>query len=325
MTSRRRRNSDSRNAIALEGSSRNNIDNHFASGAKDSCVICLSEISDPATATPCSHSSFDFLCLISWLQEQPTCPLCKRDVRTVQYNFQGNNRFESYLVPLKAKPPPAPARRSRPHYPRSCRRDVWPRRPETPDSAVIRRQHVYANKLFSYHVGTNRLSQYQDLTPTTFRASPALISRARKWIRRELQVFSFLKGDAGRHTDGGEVDGANGEQYRLAPNAEFLLEYIIAILKSVDIAGSGGQAEDMIGDFLGRENTRLFLHELRAWLRSPYESLADWDRHVQYNEPDAAEGREKADGPESPTSHAPQVRSSSAADRWGPEPAGQAS
>ena len=40
----------------------------------------------------------------------------------------------------------------------------------------------------------------------------------------------------------------------------------------------------MLSDFLGRENTRLFLHELRAWLRSPYEALADWDRHVQYGD-----------------------------------------
>lgn len=71
---------------------------------------------------------------------------------------------------------------------------------------------------------------------------------------------------------------------RKANNAEFLLEYIIAILKSVDIKGSEGQAEDMLQEFLGRDNTRLFLHELRAWLRSPYTSLEDWDRNVQYNE-----------------------------------------
>ena len=67
-------------------------------------------------------------------------------------------------------------------------------------------------------------------------------------------------------------------------NAEFLLEYIIAILKTVDVKGSGGQAEDMLQEFLGRENTQLFLHELKAWLRSPYISLEDWDRHVQYDE-----------------------------------------
>ena len=71
----------------------------------------------------------------------------------------------------------------------------------------------------------------------------------------------------------------------LLPPCGLLLEYIIAILKTVDIKGSGGQAEDMLQEFLGRDNTRLFLHELRAWLRSPYISLEAWDRNVQYNQP----------------------------------------
>ena len=100
-----------------------------------------------------------------------------------------------------------------------------------------------------------------------------MISRARKWIRRELQVFEFLSPDT------------SNDVTRKAGNAEFLLEYIVAILKTVDIKGSGGQAQDMLQEFLGRDNTRLFLHELRAWLRSPYLALEAWDRNVQYNEP----------------------------------------
>ena len=58
----------------------------------------------------------------------------------------------------------------------------------------------------------------------------------------------------------------------------------MAILKTVDIKGSGGQAQDMLQEFLGADNTRLFLHELRAWLRSPFIALEAWDRNVQYNE-----------------------------------------
>jgi len=106
-----------------------------------------------------------------------------------------------------------------------------------------------------------------------------LVSKARKWIRRELQVFGFLNPTPDNYEPG---EAANAT--RRAKNAEFLLEYIIAILKTVDIKGSGGQAEDMLQEFLGRENTRLFLHELRSWLRSPYLSLEAWDRNVQYNE-----------------------------------------
>ena len=42
----------------------------------DICVICLDTVSERAIASPCRHHSFDFLCLVSWLQERPTCPLC---------------------------------------------------------------------------------------------------------------------------------------------------------------------------------------------------------------------------------------------------------
>ena len=98
-----------------------------------------------------------------------------------------------------------------------------------------------------------------------------LVSRAKKWIRWELQVFQFL------NPDGVGEEGIA----RRTNNAEFLLEYIVAILKSVDVKGS--QAEEMVHEFLGRENTRLFLHELKGWLRSPFSTLEDWDRHVQYD------------------------------------------
>ena len=105
-------------------------------------------------------------------------------------------------------------------------------------------------------------------------------------------MFEFLR------TDGHEEEGIN----RRANNAEFLLEYIVAILKTVDVKGSGGQAEDMLQEFLGRDNTKLFLHELRAWLRSPYSSLEDWDRHVQYPAPCRKTPREENAGTSTPRS-----------------------
>lgn len=169
---------------------------------------------------------------------------------------------------------------------RRPRRPVRSRPPVSLDAALLRRRQIYARGLYSLYVGTNRLSRFRDWTPQLLSQDEELISRARKWIRRELQVFDFL------NIDGGEGEGVT----RRANNAEFLLEYIVAILKTVDIKGSRGQAEDMLQEFLGRENTQLFLHELKAWLRSPYMSLEDWDRHVQYAEnpegnPDIRSGR----------------------------------
>ncbi|KAI9707097.1 MAG: hypothetical protein M1836_000057 [Candelina mexicana] len=250
----------------------------------DACVICLEKISERAIAVPCRHQSFDFLCLISWLQERSSCPLCKIEVNSVRYDFKTLEGFKTFLVSSTSHSASGfttpsvgtPQTFQRFHRPPAQRR---PRANQAAqhqnlDIVLLRRRHIYRNQLYSLHVGSNRLSRFQDLTPELFRNDEELISRARKWIRRELQVFEFL------NTGSNESQDSN----RRASNAEFLLEYMIAILKTVDVKGSGGQAEDMLQEFLGRDHTKLFLHELRAWLRSPYNSLEDWDRAVQYRD-----------------------------------------
>ncbi len=251
--------------------------------SEECCVICLDRVTEQAQAKPCLHKSFDYLCLLSWLEQRTACPLCKAEVVSVHYDFTTDENYKVYNVikpnaaGLANTQRPRPAARSvRPGVYRA-RRPLSPHSPQTPDEALLRRRYIYRNQLFSLHVGSNRLSRFRELTPQLFCSDNELISRARKWIRRELQVFEFLSPDGS--------NSSNSNTTRRANNAEFLLEYIIAILKTVDTQGSGGQAEDMLQEFLGRENARLFLHELRAWLRSPYMSLDDWDRAVQYAEP----------------------------------------
>ncbi|KAI4208708.1 MAG: hypothetical protein LQ348_000029 [Seirophora lacunosa] len=213
------------------------------------------------------------------------CVICKTEVLSVEYGWQSPHGCKTYVVPRRSYQAQTATssldntsrtRRTGPSVwtGRRPRRNARPGPRVSPDGALIRRRHIYARGLYSLHVGTNRLSRFRDLSPRLFSRDAELISRARKWIRRELQVFDFLQ------VDGAEEEGVT----RRANNAEFLIEYIVAILKTVDIKGSGGQAEDMLQEFLGRENTQLFLHEIKAWLRSPYTSLDDWDRHVQYGE-----------------------------------------
>ena len=43
------------------------------------CVVCLESITERAIVTPCHHS-FDFICILSWLEESSNCPLCRRDI-----------------------------------------------------------------------------------------------------------------------------------------------------------------------------------------------------------------------------------------------------
>ena len=100
-------------------------------------------------------------------------------------------------------------------------------------------------------------------------------SKARTWIRRELRVFTFLHADPA---------GSSSVAATTSSNAEFLLSYIVSILKLVDIKASNGHAENLLAEHLGRENSKLFLHELNDWLRSPYTKVEAWDREVQYQD-----------------------------------------
>ncbi len=220
----------------------------------------------------------------SYLRQAANGGVGKTEVASVEYDWQSPKDFKIYAVTPSSNEKPSdrssasgafPATiNQRPRASWKPRRQNRPRPPPSPDVALLRRREIYRHQLYSSHVGSNRLSRFRDLTPQLFGRDEELISRARKWIRRELQVFEFLSSDST------VAEGVT----RRANNAEFLLEYIVAILKTVDVKGSGGQAEEMLQEFIGRADTRLFLHELRAWLRSPYTSLEDWDRHVQYSE-----------------------------------------
>lgn len=262
------------------------------------CVICLGNIGEHCEALPCKHRNFDYACLITWLMHgQARCPLCKSEVREIRYDLsedgkQGKTHKLQEWVEGREEPLPQiegtlnrsaltfERRRSRSsssyfeHWDRSLR--------QSEENALQRRRFVYRHNLYSLHVGSNRRQpaglRYRELSPQLFRNDPELISRARMWISRELQVFDFL------YTCSDSPEQDDGSVRRRKPSkAEYLLEYIIAILKIMDIQGSAGQAEDFIREFLGRKYTRLFLHELRAYLRSPYRWLGAWDRAVQYN------------------------------------------
>ncbi|KAK1979206.1 hypothetical protein LZ30DRAFT_751578 [Colletotrichum cereale] len=271
---------------------------------QDCCVICLEEITEHCEAQPCRHRYFDYLCLVTWLEQQAACPLCKTEVKEVRYDFSDDQtQWKTYKAPERPQEKPKaagtypPSQQTRRFYsqarPRHPRQHAHPTRTSTPsqDEAIARRRAVYRNQLYSLHVGSNRISRYRDLMPQLFTSDAELVSRARTFLRRELQVFEFLSPD----NDALPQD-ADPVRRRRANNAEFLLEYIIAILKTVDMQGSMGQAEELIQEFLGRENTRLLLHELRAWLRSPYMTLESWDRAVQYPD-DAPKRRRRSQSP----------------------------
>jgi hypothetical protein len=112
-------------------------------------------------------------------------------------------------------------------------------------------------------------------------SSEELQSKARMWLRRELRVFVFLHLDDEGFPTG---QGLPTSDPTAVGNPEFYIPYVVAILMAVDLKASNGHAENLITEFLGRENARLFLHEVNSWLRSPFTKLSEWDRNVQYRE-----------------------------------------
>ena len=266
----------------------------------EACVICLDRLAEKAVALPCKHDQFDFGCLGTWLNQQQVCPLCKGSVTGVKYDLGEDDGGTIFTLP----PPeaqsssqgtayyqPYPSRDGADYRSVSNRRGLNARNvsrarvsrggyvrvpDERADPVISFRREVYRAQRYSLHVGSNRISRYQNVTPSSFTTNAALVSRAKAWIRRELLAFDFLNP---RSVSYGRSD-------RRASNAEFLLEYIISILKSIDLRGSQGQAEALLKDFLGEANAKLFLHELEAFLRSPYERVEDWDAHVQYRQSD---------------------------------------
>ncbi|KAJ9624141.1 hypothetical protein H2203_005591 [Taxawa tesnikishii (nom. ined.)] len=229
---------------------------------QDTCVICLERISERAVAVPCNHLNFDFLCLVSWLQENPSCPLCKAKLTHVEYDWRSPEDHKTYQVPdpatapqkaSSAPPPPPTGRWQRLRVPRRQNQRFAPYRPATPDSALARRRRVYA----------------QSYTPPT-------------WAQTEYPntATSHPKHSQRRRNSNPALGASSGANCKLEPK------------------DSSGAAEELMQEFLGRENARLFLHELEQWLRSPYENLEDWDRHVQYAGADLDKNQrsDRADG-----------------------------
>ena len=78
----------------LQKTLREVADDATTGASSDPCVICLDSITEPSIAVPCNHTNFDYLCLLSWLEQQPSCPLCmfhthfKIDLRQADLSMQ---------------------------------------------------------------------------------------------------------------------------------------------------------------------------------------------------------------------------------------------
>ena len=263
----------------------------------DDCVICLAPISERAIIVPCNHCVFDFACLAYWLGAQPTCPLCrcfdwlerfsaywstilsgKAKVIAVEYDWRSPEDFKTFRITRSQSNEIPSEHEFRNAFPRRQRPTTRDHDYETEvDISLLRRRNVYRYQRYSLHVGSNPISGFQNITPDMVASSSKLQSRAKTWIRRELRAFNLSQSSS--------LSQPRRELVSSARSIEYLLEYIVEILKVTDI--KGGRAEELLTEYL-KENSPLFLHELSSWLRSPFDRLEDWDKFVQYHRPEQA-------------------------------------
>ncbi|KAF9352409.1 hypothetical protein BGX26_009770 [Mortierella sp. AD094] len=150
--------------------------------------------------------------------------------------------------------------------------------------ALDKRRHVYRHRLFVKHIGANRISGFQQITPETFRIFPHKLDRLTPWIRRELQAILSLTyqptSDSSSLTS--DTSGMeHGQRQDADRGLELIREYITAVLKRHDLQTD--QAQDLLRDFL-YEHTEQFVHELMGFARSPY-SIDAYDKVAQYDSP----------------------------------------
>ncbi|UNI17828.1 RING-type E3 ubiquitin transferase [Purpureocillium takamizusanense] len=268
----------------------------------ETCVICLEPLTGPCKLIPCAHYHYHLICIEAWLSSAPGCPICKAKVSKVLHGRQ-LEKTKDYTVKTVSRPLSfststgslfgPPVNTPRPAAAGNLFGDVafdhrvrrhWTDIPWlTEPFGLSFRREVYRRLRYSKHVGSNPHSGYRELSQRDFQ-DRAVLERARMFLRRELRVFGWLT-----TPEADTIEMLNGEtqdffeRRKRVITVESMMGHILRLLQHFEIRGSDGGLEDVVARHLGRENTQLLLHELHAFLRSPYERLEDWDRAVQYH------------------------------------------
>lgn len=258
----------------------------------DKCLICHSKIEDPCHVAPCGHRLGCHSCVCTGLNTLQKCWLCRQSVVAVVQESTG----KMLTVPTTQSDVSFNLARRRLD---STNVTMRPRTLTATEGQILRRMYIYHHRLFSRHVGANARSGYREITPHVFRNDPELRSRAKAFLRRELRVFAYIGTSNGMSrfvSQDGNLSQSpfTGDDPVSVREVEANVRYFICILKTVDLKGSSGKAESVVRQQLrtplrqmedATTVVNLFIHELRAFLMSPYARLKDWDASVQYDEP----------------------------------------
>ncbi|KAK9375550.1 uncharacterized protein V1513DRAFT_442343 [Lipomyces chichibuensis] len=268
------------------------------------CAICLYPIdsSKLVQTSPCNHK-WDLSCISQWLEVSPdkSCPLCKAPVKTIVFACAGSG--EGVSIPLSIFNDTQPSvsfvgsddREPSSRVQTLIARDDYIDR--TYRIALERRKYVYRNRLRACYIGHSKYTRFKDFGPGR-KFTMDLRMRARSFIRRELAIFPVLLSSDPYNFSNDSSNCADAESKGVlatSKEVEFLTLYITSILQLIDVQTAKGArvALNILSDYLGTTNADIFLHELCSFLRSPYKTVAEYDRTVQYKVVDSLRKRKR--------------------------------
>ncbi|KPI40278.1 uncharacterized protein AB675_7786 [Cyphellophora attinorum] len=155
-----------------------------------------------------------------------------------------------------------------------------PRRTNARATTTSQQHHAHQLKATHHHKRSIRPTQ---ISPSSFHpsnpSSAPLLRLAKIWIRRELSLFSFLNPTAPATSHHHHTAHSRRPRPTTAP---FLTNFVLAILTQLDLSGAGDsfQAVDLLAEYLGGSDARLFVYELKAFLNSGCGTLREWDEEV---------------------------------------------
>ncbi|TGO86270.1 hypothetical protein BPOR_0318g00060 [Botrytis porri] len=232
------------------------------------CVICLSSLdSNPhenedcrtceiivcstASIPSCGHEDFHYCCLKTWKDKNYTCPYCRAPFTVMNRFLNLGVRRLTALVP----PTSSTFQQDRALYVYFMGRD-------------IERTKIYHYRLLSYPIG----GTFHKFTPQEFAGSDILQRRVRDFMDREFQMaFVPLP-----------LDISTGEER----THQEISDFIVDLLKTYDLRENVDELKGGVRFiFDKRHRGETFLHELRAWIESGYDTLDQWDQNTGYTAP----------------------------------------
>ncbi|KAJ8061500.1 hypothetical protein OCU04_009315 [Sclerotinia nivalis] len=235
------------------------------SGKDEDCKICDQSVSWKAKLQPCGHEIFHYCCIEKWLETgSRTCPLCRGEITSVRHNFSEDGKHSKYKNLLELE-----------FHGLLLAQEVHAVL-RIPQQRMRRRLDVHLTKSFSLPIIS---FGQRKVTPQDIANSSDMEARVRLFAEHEIQVF-YLKcvcpGCQVSPLPAHIVSVNRLEEFR-----SFVLDRVVDLLKRYDLRDKAVEIEQATEEYLN-EHARLFLHELRAWIESPFETLDQWHRNAKY-------------------------------------------